>query len=440
MSSQPLIRRQRMKLTVMSVVFVVLALVMAGAGYTSYRINRFSGSVFRDEATPPQTESGAVAPTALPSSAQATPTQDPRDPRAQPPIAAAHPTPTPLPYGNSPVIKRLRAGERVSVLLIGIGGEGHDGGYLADSMQVMSFDPRTSTVTLISVPRDLWVLIPAIEGRGGYWGKINEAYTVGMGNVDRNEKNVPYYKHEQGGQVAAKVVAQVLGVPIDYWVSLDFAGFRQFIDAIGGVEVDVERAFTDTQYPANDDAEIDSSYQTIRFEAGPQRMNGERALQFARSRYALEDGSDFGRARRQQRLLVAVREQTFRVETIPRMFTILDALEGHLRMSFSFTEAKDLAGWAQEQARNKQQFIIHTGGLDTDYLLYASTSPGGAYILLPRDGQGEYGAIQRYVRALFTGSIPATPDRGTPGTPRIPGAPSPVHTPAPVPVDRQRPR
>lgn len=474
MAGRPLTRRRRATLAAGGVALVLLVLALAFAGYTSYRVNRFSTSAFRPEETPPETQfapptvtvaneiamPSATAPTtasataeaatppattpAMPTTARNAPPPDTPTPATPTPAAVAMaaftPTATPLPYGNSPVIARLRSGQRVTVLLLGFGGPGHDGAYLTDSLQVLSFDPRTGIATLISVPRDLWVYIPPFEGRGGYWGKVNEAYLTGMGQVDRDDFNVPYQKHDNGGRLAARTVAQVLGVPIDYWVSLDFVGFRQFIDALGGVEVEVERAFTDTQYPANDDANIDPSYRMIHFDAGRQRMDGQRAIEFARSRYSPEDGTDFGRARRQHRLMTAVKEQVFRVETIPKAFGLLGALEGHFHTSFSFAEARDLAGWAQEQARDKRPIAIRTGVLDTNNLLFASTSAAGGYILLPRTGQGEYAAIQRYVGDILAGLTPGaggTPTRGIPSrtpatapSPTAPGFPgSPSRTP-----------
>ncbi len=457
MATRPRTRR-RAALIVGSALLLVLALALTGAGYLNYRVNRFSDSVFRDEATPPQTQYGAATPTpetqaaAPTATATATATPEPtatqEAPRADPPAPATAvpdtptpaptptvtivvtPTPTPLPYGNSPVIRRLRAGERVSVLLLGFGGPGHDGGYLTDSLQVATFDPKEGVVTLISLPRDLWVYIPPFERRGGHWGKINEAYAVGMGAVDRDDYRVPYQKHDNGGRLASQVVAQVLGLPIDYWVSLDFVGFRKFIDALGGVDVWVERAFTDTQYPVNDDADIDPSYKTVHFDAGLQHLDGERAIQFARSRYAPEDGSDFGRARRQHSLMIGVKEQVFRVETLPRALSLLDALEGHLRTSLSFTEFRDLAGWAQELARDKRPINVRSAVLDPDELLEDATSPEGAYILLPQRGQGDYRAIQQYVRDRVYGTVSGTPGRpGTPGTPGRPGTPG---TPSPT--------
>ncbi|CAA9579992.1 MAG: hypothetical protein AVDCRST_MAG18-2997 [uncultured Thermomicrobiales bacterium] len=407
---------------------------LAGGFYVNYRVNRFVDTTFRPDDTAPQTQFGET-PT-VPIVAQATvpptpipPTPDPRDPNTPAPPAATAtstvalaPTATALPYGNSPIIRRLKENQRINVLLIGFGGPGHDGGYLTDTLQVMSFEPKTGVVILISVPRDLWIQLPQYEGRGGYWGRINEAYTVGMGKVDRNDTNIPYSKHDAGGKLAMKAVSQVLGIPMDYWLSVDFVGFRRFIDAIGGVDVNVERAFTDTQYPNNDDADVDPSYRTIHFDAGWQHMNGERAIAFARSRYSPEDGSDFGRARRQQLLMSAVKDQIVSVETIPKLFGILDALEGHIRMSFSFSEAKDLLGWGQEQARAKRQFAISSGVIDGDRLLYGAISSGGASILLPRAGQGNYGQIQSWVRDLL--GLNESPDLlGTPGTPRLPGVP-----------------
>jgi len=434
---------RRLKI-VLGILVTIAVLATAGGVYTNYRVNRFVNTTFRpDESGPPvaMADTPTVAPIGIPATATAPPptaTHDPNDPNTptvapptMPPTASTPATgtvpaaPTALPIGNSPIIQRLNAGQRVTVLLLGFGGAGHDGGYLTDTLQVMSFDPKTGTVTLISVPRDLWIQVPSYQGRGGYWGRINEAYTIGMGQVDRNDMNVPYAKHDAGGQQAMKAVSQVLGIQIDYWISMDFVGFRRFIDAIGGVDVNVERAFTDTEYPNNDDADVDPSYRTVHFDARLQHMDGETAITFARSRHAPEDGNDFGRSRRQQLLMEAVKDKVVSVETIPKLFGIFDALEGHLRMSFSFTEAKDLLGWGQAQARAKRQFTIKTGGLDSTNFLIGATSSGGASILLPSAGQGNYNAIHSWVQELLSNSTgTATPT--TTGTPR---AGTPTATP-----------
>ena len=426
---------RRLKI-VFGILLTIAMLVAAGGIYANYRVDRFVNTTFRPDGSGPPialVDTPTAAPSGIPATATAAPptaTRDPNDPNTPtvaPPIVAPTATapatvtapvaPTALPIGNSPIIQRLNVGQRVTVLLLGFGGAEHDGGYLTDTLQVMSFEPKTGTVTLISVPRDLWIQVPSTQGRGGYWGRINEAYAVGMGPVDRNDTNVPYARHDAGGQQAMKAVSQVLGIPIDYWISLDFVGFRRFIDAIGGVDVNVERAFTDTEYPNNDDADVDPSYRTVHFDAGLQHMDGETAITFARSRHAPEDGTDFGRSRRQQLLMAAVKDKVVSVETIPKLFGIFDALEGHLRMSFSFNEAKDLLGWGQEQARSKRQFTIKTGSIDASNLVDGATSSGGASILLPRAGQGNYAAIHRWVQDLLSGTGGAATPMTT-GTPR----------------------
>jgi LCP family protein required for cell wall assembly len=392
-------------------------LLLVGAGYAAYRVDRFSHSAFRDERLPDELVAPRVTATAAledtrPAAVAVTST--PVVAIAPTIGATAAPTPTRLPYGAARLTQRLQEGQRFTVLLLGLAGPGHNAAYLTDSLQVLSFAPKTGTATLISVPRDLWVSVPQFEGRGGAWRKINEAYQVGMGPVDRDDPQIPYTTHAKGGQVASKVVEQVLGLPIDAWVSLDFVGFQQFIDALGGVDVDVERGFTDTRYPANDDPSIDAGYTTIRFEAGCQHMDGARAMTFVRSRYAPKDGSDFGRAQRQQRLLAALQHQLFRVTTIPKALALLGALEDHVHTSLSRREAQDLAGWLQGQADKQRSILIQRGGLDTAKLLFETRSPQGAYVLVPKHGRADYREIRRYVQNLL--EAPATPRRDAPAT------------------------
>jgi LCP family protein required for cell wall assembly len=337
----------------------LLVLGLVASGYVAYRVDAFAQGAFRPDDAP------AVV---LPSDPAGTPADQPADA-----------TPVTLGYGASPPVARLRAGQPLNILLLGYGGPGHDGAYLTDSMAVASLDPVTGTIAFISVPRDLWVQIPATaDGRGGYWGKINQALAVGMGDGG---------DYATGGALASRAVAQVLGIPIDAWVGLDFVGFRQFIDTLGGVDVEVAQTFTDDHYPNNDDANIDPSYKTIHFDAGMQHMDGETALEFARSRYSPQDGSDFGRSRRQQQVLHA--------------FALLDALHGHFYTSFSLAEVRDLAGWAQEQAGRGRTPRVVGGALDTSVLLVGDTSADGQDILLPAAGQGDYGAIHEYVRGLL---------------------------------------
>ncbi len=125
--------------------------------------------------------------------------------------------------------------DRINILLMGIGGAGHSGGDLADTIIVVSIDPINHSVALLSVPRDLRVSIP---GHGA--AKINAAQAYG--DMD---------KTDGGPQLMKQVVSTVLDTPIHYYVRLDFQGFIQFINKIGGVSIDVQKPMADPFYPAD---------------------------------------------------------------------------------------------------------------------------------------------------------------------------------------------
>lgn len=197
---------------------------------------------------------------------------------------------------------------KTNVLLLGIGGEGHEAKDLADTIIFFSMNQTSGKTLMLSLPRDIWV--PSMRA------KINTAYHYG-------EEKKP-----GGGLILAKAaVSEILGQPIHYAVVIDFAGFVRAIDVLEGVEVEVERSFDDYRYPIsgkeNDDCGGDPQfgcrYEHLHFEFGWQTMDGQRALKYVRSRYAEgEEGTDFARSRRQQRLLLAVRKKVFSFQTISR--------------------------------------------------------------------------------------------------------------------------
>ena len=118
---------------------------------------------------------------------------------------------------------------RVNVLLLGIGGQGHDGPNLSDTMILASVEKHGKDVALINIPRDIWV--PDLKE------KINAAYAIGQ------EKN------SQGLALAEDTVSKLFGIPIHYAIRVDFNGFTKAIDLVGGLDIDVENSFTDTRYP-----------------------------------------------------------------------------------------------------------------------------------------------------------------------------------------------
>jgi len=189
---------------------------------------------------------------------------------------------------------------RTNVVLFGISGGNHEGSNLTDTILVLSLRLSNKDSVMISVPRDIW--IPSFKD------KINAAYKFG------EEKNPGV-----GGLTLAKaVVEEVVGAPIHYALLIDFSGFTELVDALGGINVTVDESFTDTRYPiagretdlCDGDVEFNCRYETITFTKGAEQIDGARALKYVRSRHADgESGTDFSRGKRQQAVLVAVKNQ-----------------------------------------------------------------------------------------------------------------------------------
>ncbi|MGN6564266.1 MAG: LCP family protein [Thermomicrobiales bacterium] len=269
-------------------------------------------------------------------------------------------------------------GREANVLVLGYGGQGHDGAYLTDSLVLLHSDLPSAKTAEISIPRDLWVQVPPDSGR---YAKINSAYAYGRASANDDPA--------AGGQLATLKVGQVTGLPVDRWATIDFQGFRALVDALGGVDVNVERSFT-AQYPANDDPAIDPSWITVSFTAGRQHMNGETAIRYARARYAEqpEEASDFARSQRQQRLVAAIAAKVKRPTSWWRVFGVLNALQPALRTNLSPADLAVLFLRANIGGAN------HIA-LTTDNVLAGDTSADGQAILIPRNN--DYGAIIRYI-------------------------------------------
>ncbi len=283
--------------------------------------------------------------------------------------------------------------DQVNILLLGMGGAGHEGPLLTDTMMVASIRPSTGRVGLLSIPRDLLVRIPDDDYR-----KINAANALGE-NPDRPGS---------GAELARTVVSQVIGAPIHYFVRVDFGGFAKLINNLGGVAVTVDTAFVDAAYPTED-----FGYQTIRFAAGPQQMNGDAALRFVRSRHGTDgEGSDFARAARQQKVLLALKQKVFSAQTLlnpAAIANILTTLGTHVQTDFEPWEILKLARLGAIVDRDHITHVV----LDTSATGYLRTETGvdGAYLLVPKEGVGKYEEIQRAFAAMTEQDLPAAPAR-----------------------------
>lgn len=275
----------------------------------------------------------------------------------------------------------MNTSDRINMLVMGYGGVGHDGAFLTDSLLVISIIPSTHHTTLISVPRDLWVQVPANSGN---YGKINSVYEVGSNN-NADPK--------AGGDAAVQKVSSITGLDIKYWMTINFIGFRDLINSIGGVDVYVPDAFT-SKYPKNDDPTVDASWITIHFNKGNQHMDGETAIRYARAREVtdnLAEGTDFARSARQQIIVKAMLAKVKQTSTWPSMFKAMDALQHTIYTNLSFA---DLAELALKMDLNDPK-TAHVG-LSNQNVLMDSQSADGQYILTAKAGNWQ--AIQDYVK------------------------------------------
>jgi LCP family protein required for cell wall assembly len=285
---------------------------------------------------------------------------------------------------------KIKNDKRINVLLLGYGGPGHYGAYLTDSILLVSIRPMAKEAVLVSIPRDLLVKVPALPQQGYFWAKLNTAYAIGADRLDFPAVREEWKGPTGSGDLAATTVSQVTGQPIDYWIGVDFKAFRDLVDALGGVRVDIPEPLDDPYFPAGET----TRYRHIHFDAGPQRLDGEHALEYARSR---QTTSDFDRSRRQRLILFAVRRQLLTLNSLPKLLSLVGALENNVRTNLRPVEMRELAALV---SRIKEA-DIHPVGIDTTNFLSQVPTPDGGWVLLPYDPT--YATLQRYLAFALPG-------------------------------------
>lgn len=322
------------------------------------------------------------------------------------------PTDTPVLFNKPGFFRQLKnlilssdrqlAGEtddRINILLLGMGGTGHDGAYLTDTIILTSIKPSTRQLALLSVPRDLLVKIPGFGFR-----RINEANAL-----------AELKKSGSGGQATKEVVGASLGLPIHFYIRIDFEGFKKMIDEMGGVDIYVDKTFTDTKFPAPN-----YKYQTVSFNEGWQKMNGQTALDFARSRHGNNNESnDFARARRQQKILAALKDKAFSFHTFfhwGRLQNMFSILQNHIQTDLELWEINRFYKLAKnldyENMINRVLSANEKGPL-------VKTLFGGAAVLVPYNN--DYEILKQLAQGLLSGgALMTTPKTATPRASSIP--------------------
>jgi LCP family protein required for cell wall assembly len=277
--------------------------------------------------------------------------------------------------------------DRINILLLGMGGKGHDGAYLTDTIILASLKPSTKEVSLVSIPRDLYV---PIKGNG--WRKIN------------NINAIAEAQELSGGEETIKALSDVFQLPIHYYIRVDFQGFINVINEIGGIEVNVENTLDDYAYPIlgqEDNPDYYARYEHLHFDVGSQKMNGELTLKYARSRHAYGiEGSDFARARRQQLVLEAVKNRLLSKQTLLNPVTIgrlIGEFNRHLSTNLEVWEMIKL--WDSFKNTNRDNISNKVLSDAPDSFLVSSISEAGAYILSP--ASGNFGEIRNFLQNIL---------------------------------------
>lgn len=291
--------------------------------------------------------------------------------------------------------KNLIKGEaenRTNILLLGMGGLSHPGGLLADSIMVLSIQPNEKKAAVISIPRDLLVPIP-----GNKDDKINSSFADGYNAyISKNCAKKPASCRSDaisaGANLTSTVVSNILGVPIHYYVTADFEGFEKVIDQMGGIDVFVDKAIYDPLFPAKDM----KNYAPFKITAGQHHMDGATALKYARSR---ETTSDFDRAARQQKVMVAVKEKAGQLGFISdssKMVSIITTLGDSLKTNFTISEIKSFAAIIKDvSATDAITKVLSTApdGFLVDH-------NNGTYYQKPKSGT--FKEIQDYIKNIFS--------------------------------------
>lgn len=286
-----------------------------------------------------------------------------------------------------------------TIVVVGYAGGKHDGAYLTDTIIAVHIDPKTKKIFTISIPRDIWIK----NSSDSKYGKINAAYVNG---------------------IAKEVVGKVIGIPVPYHIALNFSGFTKTIDTLGGVEIVVNPAFTDTQYPiegketevcdhspeeipqldklaATTSAELvfPCRYETLVFSKGLQHMDGDTALKYVRSRHSQQDGSDFARAKRQQNLALAVKQKIFTIGFLPKFIPFMTSLRNDVRTDLTPDDVKTFI----EQANELNTFTIVPLALSDKNYLRDAISNNGQNILESIDGPDNWSTVHTWLANTFAG-------------------------------------
>ena len=253
-----------------------------------------------------------------------------------------------------------------NILLLGVGGEKHEGGTLTDSIIIASINHDKNSVALISIPRDFYVK----STLGSF--RINQIFEEASSRWDE----------QQGLDFTKNSIQEIFDVPLHYVVKVDFRGVEAIVDAVNGIAIYVESPIYDPLYPKGETYD----YETFKLARGLQHLDGKTALKYMRSR---KSSSDFDRSRRQQDVLVALKQKALNENILKRASYIKDvynSLNDNLSTTLTIREILALADFAKEwDSKSLSTATLNDEPIYTGGFLYTPLRSlyGGAFVLLP---------------------------------------------------------
>lgn len=289
-----------------------------------------------------------------------------------------------------PTLLKGEGDGRVNILMLGVGGAGHDGGDLTDTIMIASVDPVNNQAVLFSIPRDLWVKMP--NNYISNYQKINAAYESGkykyLGKNDISNANTKAI--QAGFDAADSTIERVMGVPIHYNVLVDFQAFRQAIDTVGGITINApEQLYDPTMAWENDHSPIIAKI-------GINNFDGKHALNYVRSR---ETSSDFARSQRQRAVMLALKDKVTNLGVLAnpvKISSLLNDFGDNVKTDISLSDMQRMVAIMKKIPSSQIQSVGLTDG-GNNFLTTGNMN--GLSIVQPRAGLEDYTAIQAFIRS-----------------------------------------
>jgi LCP family protein required for cell wall assembly len=285
---------------------------------------------------------------------------------------------------------------RVNILMLGRGGDNHEGSDLTDTIIIASIDPIAKEAALVSLPRDLYV---PVTDHGSM--KINAVYATGKNASLRKESNwddaAKHRASDAGYSMLEQTIEKNLGLPIHYRTMVDFEGFKKSIDTVGGIDINAPD-------PVRETMRIDGKTYNLDVKQGWQHMDGFKALAYSRSRYTSVRG-DFDRSERQRAVLIALKNKTMSAGTYSnpaKISSLMDNLGNHVQTNFSLQDLSRLYQLGKEIDSSK---ISSIGLADPPNNYVITSNIGGQSVVVPRAGIGNFKEIQGYLRNTLKDSF-----------------------------------